>query len=171
MINFILSLLMVFSMAQEDIETPDHWNMDRVWNSCTDEQRMELDYHYLARACGMDPEEFLYMAQVIEAESDRSNNLQPKVMIAACIFNRVESSYFRDTVRGVLDEPGQFSTTSGGRCGMNSTQTSRWAIVEAQRQLRDDDIPHNVLFFNCIGYNNGTPYGVYGDNYFMTYGD
>ena len=167
--NIILSILTALMMLNP--ETPEDWNMDRVWNSCTDEQRMELPYEYQARACGIDPDEFIYLANVVEAESDRSSNLQPKVMIAACILNRVDSSYFRDTIIGVLDEPGQFTTTSGGECYINSTQTSRWAIVEAQRQRRDGLIPKNVLFFNCIGYNYGTPYGVYGDNYFMTYGD
>ena len=112
-----------------------------------------------------------YLAQVIEAESNRvPDDMDSRVYVAAVILNRVRSPYFRNSVRGVLDEPGQFTTTSGGRCYIQATQESRDAIDIAMQKIYNREIPSNLLFFNCIGYNNGGAYGYIGDNYFMTYG-
>jgi len=112
-----------------------------------------------------------YMAQVVEAESNRiPGDIEARVYIAAVILNRVRSPYFRNTVRGVLDEPGQFTTTSGGHCYISATDDSRVAIDIAQERIYTREIPSNLLYFNSIGYNNGTAYDRIGGNYFMTYG-
>ena len=143
-----------------------------VWASCrSDEIRMTLPSEYIAYNCGMEPWEFDYMARVIQAESNGTydwSDFEDKVLIAAVIFNRKADSRFYNSISGVLDEPGQFSTTSGGWCSTSSSESSRWAIVEAQRRLLAGEIPSNLLYFNCQGYNCGTPYGCYGGNYFMT---
>ena len=165
LISMILSLtLMTAPISEYDRATAYYY----IYTYGTDEMRMELPMEYLADQAGMDISEFELLARVIEAESDRSNDLEAKVMIAACILNRVESDIFPDTVTGVLTQSGQFSTVSGGWCSTSYTKRSAYSIIVA---LEQDYIPTNVLFFNCIGYNYGTPYGVYGDNYFMTYGE
>jgi len=113
-----------------------------------------------------------YMAQVVEAESNRiPGDMESRIYVAAVILNRVRSPYFRNSVRGVLDESGQFTTTSGGRCYIRATQESRDAIDIAQKRIYEHEIPSNLLYFNCIGYNNGSAYDYIGGNYFMTYGD
>ena len=149
---FILTWLMFFNMIPED--------------------RIEsFDSEQMAMMCGLDIDEFEYFAQVVEAESDgRTEYHEGKLYVAACIWDRVNSDLFPDTVRGVLDEPGQFSTTYGGRCRKSATSASRYAVLEAYYQLQSGDIPTNILYFNCIGYNYGTAYGKIGDNYFMTVG-
>lgn len=142
----------------------------RAWNSATDEVRQELPIEYQAAACGMSTTEFEFMARVIQAESDGSDSmerLEGKILIAAVIFNRVESSQFNNTITTVLTESGQFTTVSGGWCSSPLTKSSRWAIVEAQRRLAADEIPTDLLYFNCIGYNYGTSYGFVDGNYFM----
>ena len=143
-----------------------------VWASCrSDEIRMTLPSEYIAYNCGMEPWEFDYMARVIQAESNGTydwSDFEDKVLIAAVILNRKADSRFYNSISGVLDEPGQFSTTSGGWCSTSSSESSRWAIVEAERRLLAGEIPSNLLYFNCVGYNYGTPYGCYGGNYFMT---
>lgn len=112
-----------------------------------------------------------YLAQVIEAESNRiPGDMDSRVYVAAVILNRVRSPYFRNSVRGVLDEPGQFTTTSGGRCYIQATQESRDAIDIAMHKIYSREIPSNLLYFNCINYQYGSPYGIIGDNYFCTYG-
>lgn len=156
------------------IGTPDEeYNyISRIWDSTDDEIKKTWPERYLAYGCGMSTYEFSYFARVVQAESNGTtdwSDFEDKVLIAAVIFNRVESPSFRNTIGGVLDEPGQFSTTSNGWCSSSSSQSSRWAIVEAQRRLCNGEIPNNLLYFNCVGYNYGTPYGCYGGNYFMTY--
>jgi hypothetical protein len=80
----------------------------------------------------------------------------------------MESDSFPDTVDGVLRQSGQFSVVSNGQAAsVGRTHRSDWAIIEAHRRLAEGIAPH-VMYFNCIGYNGFTPYGYYGDNYFMT---
>ena len=144
--------------------------VEAMWDSTPDEIKQTWDPEYLAWGCGMSTEEFEYMARVIQAESNGSrdySDFEDKVLIAAVIFNRVESSSFANSITGVLDEPGQFSTTSGGWCSTESSESSRWAIVIAQRRLYEGSIPDNLLYFNCQGYFPGfEPYCYEGGNYF-----
>ena len=142
-----------------------------VWASCrSDEIRMTLPSEYIAYNCGMEPWEFEYMARVVQAESNGTydwSDFEDKVLIAAVIFNRKADSRFYNSISGVLDEPGQFSTTSGGWCSTSSSESSRWAIVIAQRRLLAGEIPSNLLYFNCQGYFSGfEPYTYEGGNYF-----
>jgi hypothetical protein len=119
----------------------------------------------------LDEDEFEYMAQVIEAESDRKSGCTDgKCHISATIWNRKASKSFPDSIRGVLNEAGQFTTTSGGSCAISATQGSRQAVVEGYYRIVSRDIPSNLLFFNCIGYNYGSAYDYIEGNYFMTYG-
>lgn len=142
---------------------------EMMWINSTDAERIEMPAEVQAYACGIATEEFIYLAQVIEAESDRNpEHMEGKIHIAAVILNRVNSPSWPDSIRGVLDQADQFATTSGGTCSMADTQSSRWAIIEAQRRLATGDIPENLIYFNCVGYNNGSAYGYIDGNYFMT---
>lgn len=140
-----------------------------IWASCNDDVRKQLSIPIQANACNMTETEFEYLARVVQAESDGStdwSDLEDKILIACVVLNRVESSRFPNTIQGVLDQSGQFTTTSGGWCSTAYTDSSRWAIVEAQRHLASGDVPDNLLYFNCIGYSYGTPYDCVGGNYF-----
>lgn len=147
----------------------DYEFVGRIWNETPDEIKQTWPSEYLAYGVGMSSEEFDLMSRVIQAESNGTydwSDFEDKVLIAAVIFNRVEDPRFYSSISGVLNEPGQFSTTSGGWCSTSSSESSRWAIVEAQRRLLAGEIPSNLLYFNCVGYNYGTAYGCYGGNYF-----
>lgn len=137
------------------------------WNNLTDEERFNSPVELKAAMCGISVEEYIFLARVIEAESDRSSSMDGRIMIAATILNRVNDDRFPDTITGVLTQSGQFTTVSGGYCSTSSTLYSEWAIVEALDGLNSGEIPDNVLYFNCIGYNCGTPYGLIDGNYFM----
>ena len=121
-------------------------------------------------------DEVEFIAAVVEAESDRSepneNELTTdgRVYIAAVIINRVNSEYFPGSVNAVLTQRGQFSTVRNGHSIVEATDYSREAVYEAIELLEAGEIPSNLLFFNCIGYNYGTAYDYIGGNYFMTYG-
>lgn len=140
-----------------------------IWQETAPEDRAELPVEVIAYECGMELSDFLYFAQVVEAESDRTpETTAGKVAIAAVILNRVNSSDFPDTVRGVLDQSGQFSTTHNGYCSIQATQSSCWAIYEALEAIDSGELPSSLLYFNCIGYQYGEPYGYIGGNYFST---
>lgn len=117
---------------------------------------------------GMTEEEFIFISSVVEAESDRSESLEGRILIAETILNRVESDLFPDTISGVLTQSGQFSTVVNGQSIVERTELSDEAVIIAAREIEAGTAPE-VLFFNCIGYNYGTPYGYVDGNYFMTY--
>lgn len=130
----------------------------------------------MAQECELTEDEFVFLSSVVEAESDRSTATTPealegRVMIAATIINRINSDYFPDTLQAVLTQRGQFSTVRNGHSITDRSEYSDQAVLLAYQYLEEGRIPTNVLFFNCIGYNNGSPFGQYGGNYFMTYGE
>ena len=127
-----------------------------------------------AEQCGMTESEFILISSVTEAESDRSDSMSGRVLIALTILNRVDSDIFPDTITEVLTQSGQFSTVVR-RNGIyqsvtNRTELSDQAVLEAYEWNQRGDDP-NVLFFNCRGYNYGTPYDYVDGNYFMIYGE
>lgn len=125
-----------------------------------------------AELCGLTEEEFVLFSSVVEAESDRSApedgefTTEGRVMIAVTILNRHMSSRFPDTVTGVLTQSGQFSTVRNGHSVTDRTEWSDRAVYEAYLWCQEGTQPH-VFFFNCRGYNTGTPYDRVGGNYFM----
>ena len=118
---------------------------------------------------GMTEEEFYFISSVVEAESDRSESLDGRILIAETILNRVNSPSFPDTITGVLTQSGQFTTVVNGHSVTNRTELSDQAVIIAVQEIEAGTAPE-VLFFNCIGYNYGTPYGdgAIDGNYFMT---
>lgn len=163
MFNFLLR----FNSAVLILTLVTNMGMDIAWLRMTEEQRYQAPLEYKAYACGLTPEEFEFMSRVIEKESDRSGDIEGRIYIAATIINRVNDSRFPSTVSGVLTQSGQFSTVSGGWCSQQNTELSDWAIIEAYRRIEAEEIPDNIVWFNCIGYCH-TPYDYIGGNYFST---
>ena len=141
-----------------------------IWSSCDDEVRKTLPIAIQAYACGMTETEFEYLARVVQAESNGTtdwSDFEDKVLIACVILNRRDSSSFPNTIQGVLDQSGQFDTTYNGWCSTSYTDSSKWAIVEAQRRLAEGTVPSNLLYFNCQNYFSwAEPYCYEGGNYF-----
>lgn len=114
----------------------------------------------------LEQSEFELLSSVVEAESDRSESLEGRTMIAVCILNRVRDSRFPNTVTGVLTAPGQFSTVRGGHSVTSRTELSDQAVIEAYNWIEQGDAPE-VLYFNCRSYFGGIePYDLVGGNYF-----
>ena len=173
MVKLISLLVSVMTLLNAPFITPEEHEfiMEMAWAEADDDERKALPIEYQAHACGMSETEFTYIAKVVQAESNGTtdwSDYEDKVLIACVILNRVADSRFPNTIQGVLDQSGQFSTTSGGWCSTPYTDSSRWAIVEAQRRLAEGTVPSNLLYFNCVSYQYGTPYGCYGGNYFVT---
>lgn len=149
-------------------ETPDDWARDRAWNSMTEEQRYEAPIDLKARSVGLTEDEFELMSRVVEAESDRSDNLEGRVLIALVLFNRVASASFPDNMESVCTQSGQFEVVSNGAIwSVGRTNLSDYAIIEAHRRIAEGLAP-NVMYFNNSGYDYGTPYCYEGGNYFVT---
>lgn len=151
--NKLTILLTIISMGLSLFKAP------APISSLTLEQRAE--------AAGMTVEDFVFISSVVEAESDRSESLEGRVLIALTIINRVEDSRFPDTINGVLNQSGQFSTVRRGRSIVERTDYSDEAVIQAVEWNEEGTEP-NILFFNCRGYNIGEPYGRVDGNYFMT---
>ena len=119
-----------------------------------------------AEMAGMTVEDFVFISSVVEAESDRSESLDGRILIALTIINRVEDDRFPDTISEVLNQRGQFSTVRNGHSIVDRTDYSDEAVIRAAEWNEAGDDP-NVLFFNCVGFNYGTAYGYVDGNYFM----
>ena len=121
----------------------------------------------------MTEEEFILLSSITEAESNRSQtDNEGRIMIAICILNRVndETGRFGEGITGVISQSGQFSTCLRASDGTyysvtERTELSDQAVIEAVRRIESGEAPA-VLWFNCIGYSYGTPYGNIGGNYF-----
>lgn len=152
-ISILTCIVMCFSMCTVKAVTP----------------MVTEDY---AELCGLTEEEFVLFSSVVEAESDRSTpedgelTTEGRVMIAVTILNRQMSSRFPDTITGVLTQSGQFSTVRNGHSVTDRSEWSDRAVYEAYLWCQEGTQPH-VFFFNCRGYNTGTPYDRVGGNYFM----
>ena len=131
---------------------------------------VKLTYQEPYELAGMTEEEFYFISSVVEAESDRSESLEGRILIAETILNRVNSPLFEgDTITEILTASGQFSTVVNGRSIVERTELSDQAVIIAVREIEAGTAPE-VLFFNCIGFNGyGTPYGsgAIDGNYFM----
>lgn len=175
-LSMLLMVALVGNVSYADADNQEQWVMDSVWGQMTDEQKYNADVKYKANAVRLSVEDFQLFAKCVEAESDKSDfnpneTTDGRVYCAACIWDRVYSDEFPNTVRGVLTEPGQFTTVSGGRCRISSTLASEWAIIKGRDSVLNGEIPSNMLFFNCIGYfRSHTDFAKVGDNYFSTDG-
>jgi len=145
---------------------------ETTWEDMTEEEQYNASMEEQAEAVDLSVTEFEFFARVVQAECDGTLDYNDgKLYVAACIWDRVFSPSWPDTVTGVLTQSGQFSTVSGGWCSSKYTTASRWAVIKAKEAVLKGEVPQNVIFFNCISYNGNTPYGVIGDNYFMTVGN
>lgn len=167
----ILTMLTHFGYDAELAETQKNFLIEQTWTSMTEEEQLNSPAEHQALVAGLSTDEFIFFARVIEAESDRTNNMEGKVAVAVCIWDRTYSSSFPNTITNVLTQSGQFSTVSGGYCYTSDTKYSRLAVIKGLEALYRGDYPTNLLYFNCINYQYGTPYGCIGGNYFVTVGD
>lgn len=165
----LIALLIAISLTLG--ASPREWAFSTAWNNTSDEERYYMDAEYKAIACGLTLEEFNFFARVVEAESNRGDELEPRVYIALVILNRVNCSNFPNTVSEVLRQAGQFEVVVNGECSTSSTLLSEWAIVEAYRlQARATEL-NDLVYFNCIGFSSwAIDYDEIGGNYFSRSG-
>lgn len=165
----VLFGMICFADERSDYEKQRAYEI--AWNNMTEEDQYNASLELQAWSVGLDVREFEFFARVVQAECSGTLVFDDgKLYVAACIWDRYYSPNWSNTITGVLTAPGQFSTVSGGWCSASLTQASRWAVIKAKEGILRGDLPNNIIFFNCIGYNGNTAYGYIGDNYFMTVG-
>lgn len=178
-IKAVISMLLMVALfgnvcnAEEKQDNQEQYVMDSVWGQMNEDQRFNSDRKMKANSVRLTEEEFEFFARVVEAEcngygwSGYTND--SRVYVACCIWDRIYSDSFPNTVNGVLCQPGQFTTVSNGWCSKKYTSASEWAIIKGREMVLNGEVPNNMNWFNCIGYCH-TPYGYIGGNYFSTTG-
>ena len=137
-----------------------------LWVSLPDETKAELTTEQRAEIVGLSVEDFDTVARVTEAESDRTDNFEAKVMIAEVIWNRVRSKSFPNTAIKVVSQSGQFQVYSERTYHSTHSDLAEQAVIEAYLRVYAEQAP-NVIYFNCISYMKGfEPYDCIGGNYF-----
>ena len=87
------------------------------------------------------PTEYLEMA--VEAEAGICDTYE-KMLVASCIMNRVYSDEFPDTIKEVIEDPGQFQVYSNNR--INEVEVTR-ASVHAVDMVMRGKVETDILFF------------------------
>lgn len=115
----------------------------------------------------MTQEEIDLLAAICYAEAGNQGDLG-KELVAMVVINRVNSPIFPDTVKEVIFQKNQFTTTFDGALSRawNNVDTSCYNAVERAR--KGCKYP-GILYFTAGGYGEyGTPAFQYKDHYFCT---
>lgn len=108
--------------------------------------------------------DLLALVTMAEAESESENG---KRLVIDTILNRVDHSYYPDTIEGVVYQSGQFTSMWNGR-------VNRCYVRDDIRQLVIEEISsrtnNDVIYFTAGGYGKyGTPLFQVGNHYFASY--
>lgn len=96
------------------------------------------------------------LGAIIQCEAE-GESYEGKLAVGSVILNRVKSSYFPNTISGVIYQSGQFSPVASGRlayrleAGVNST------CLQAAQEVLNGNITLNCLYFRT---NNGIIQGT-----------
>lgn len=114
----------------------------------------------------MSEKEIAQIALVTMAEAEGECE-EGKRLVIDTILNRLDSSYFPNTVEGVIYQPYQFSSMWNGRADRCVVRKDICRLVEEELESRRN---YDVIFFSSEGY---SPYGVpvfqVGNHYFSNY--
>ena len=103
------------------------------------------------------------LAKCVEAEAGNQSKLG-KQMVADVILNRVASPSFPDSIKGVIEQKGQFSVVSNGMIDKAVPSEETWEAVISELNERIDE---SVLYFQTGSFPKyGEPYEQVGDHYF-----
>lgn len=107
-------------------------------------------------------DELEYLALCVAAES-QGQPTEGIRLVVDTILNRVDSEDFPDTITEVINQPGQFSVVADGRINTVNPEPLIFEIVTEELDNRTND---EVLYFNAIGYREGTPMCKISAHYF-----
>ncbi|WP_341277822.1 cell wall hydrolase [Paenibacillus sp. FSL H8-0537] len=83
------------------------------------------------------------LARIIFAES-RGEPFKGQVAVGAVVMNRLASSQFPDTLKGIIEQPGAFTAVDDGQYQLKPDSTAYKAAVEA---VAGNDPTHGALYY------------------------
>jgi N-acetylmuramoyl-L-alanine amidase len=92
------------------------------------------------------------LARLVRAEA-QGESLQGKIAVACVVLNRVESSQFPNTIKGVIYESGQFQPVRNGAINIPADQDSIKAVQEAITSSRNL-AGASLFFYNPVTANS-----------------
>lgn len=115
-------------------------------------------------ANGFTADELMLIAQVVHREANGSS-IEAQAAVANVIYNRIKSSGFPDTVKGVIFQKYQFSVANDS---IYSVTPSATAVAAVKQIFVNGDmlLPDNVLYFRSSS--KGTSWSAF--TYYATYG-
>lgn len=96
------------------------------------------------------------LAALIECEAG-GESYEGKLAVGSVVLNRVASSYFPNTVVGVIYQSGQFSPVASGRFATVLARGANASCTQAAQEVLNGKITINALYFRQ---NNGTIQGT-----------
>lgn len=102
-----------------------------------------------------DSDEYL-LGAIIQCEAG-GESYEGKLAVGSVIMNRVKSSYFPNTISGVIYQSGQFSPVASGRLAYVLQTGVDSGCTQAAREVMNGNITVNCLYFRA---NNGIISGI-----------
>lgn len=96
------------------------------------------------------------LGAIIQCEAD-GEPYEGKLAVGSVVLNRVKSSYYPNTVSGVIYQSGQFSPVASGRYAYRLEAGVNKTCLQAAQEVLDGNITLNCLFFRR---NNGIIQGT-----------
>lgn len=93
---------------------------------------------------GINLSEMELFYKIVQAEAG-SEDLKGKILVANVILNRVKSSKFPNTIRGVVMAPGQFQPVTNGR--IYTVKVSSQTMLAVNMALNGEDYSNGALYF------------------------
>jgi spore germination cell wall hydrolase CwlJ-like protein len=100
------------------------------------------------------------LGAIIQCESD-GEPYEGKLAVGSVVLNRVKSSYFPNTISGVIYQSGQFSPVASGRYAYRLEAGVNATCLQAANEVLAGNITLNALFFRRVnmGITEGTVIG------------
>ena len=100
------------------------------------------------------------------AEAEGESELGKRLVIDT-ILNRVDSSYYPNTISGVIWQKGQFSSMYNGRVNKCYVSDDICRLIKEELEYRRDN---SVIYFRTCYYSSyGKPMYQVGNHYFSSY--
>lgn len=89
------------------------------------------------------------LGAIIQCEAD-GEPYEGKLAVGSVVLNRVRSSYFPNTVTGVIYQSGQFSPVASGRYALRLELGVNKTCLKAAQEVLDGNITNNCLYFRTV---------------------
>jgi spore germination cell wall hydrolase CwlJ-like protein len=96
------------------------------------------------------------LGAIIQCEAE-GESYEGKLAVGSVVMNRVKSSYFPNTISGVIYQSGQFSPVASGRLAYRLQNGVNDTCLKAAKEVLDGKITLNCLYFRR---NNGVISGT-----------